>query len=250
MRSAEQCQRWTVARGALRCILATYARSEPRSLALQAGPHGKPELVGPGQDIPFNLAHTEGLALLAIAGSGRVGSDAEVVRVGIEMEDMSRRFFAPTEADEILALAPEARLAAFFACWTRKEVFVKALGTGLSVPLDRFQVTVRADQPARLVSVAWDEPNRWSLVDLGEAGCSCCARRRGTSASGAAFQLCTASGLKTICEEPWYSRIPRGDPSRAQTAAFWRHTELERLRIMWLRVRTGIFHRLSRSTAS
>ena len=122
--------------GRLRCILATYARSEPRSLALQAGPHGKPELVGPGQDIPFNLAHTEGLALLAIAGSGRVGSDAEVVRVGIEMEDMSRRFFAPTEADEILALAPEARLAAFFACWTRKEVFVKALGTGLSVPLD------------------------------------------------------------------------------------------------------------------
>ena len=137
---------------------------------MQAGPHGKPELVGPGEDIPFNLAHTDGLALLAVAGSGRVGIDAEVVRFGIEMEDMSRRFFAPAEADEILALAPDARLAAFFACWTRKEAFVKALGTGLPVPLYRFQVTVRADQPARLVSVAWDEPNRWSLVDLGEPG--------------------------------------------------------------------------------
>ena len=81
--------------------------------------------------------------------------DAEIIRPGIEVADLSRCFFAPVEADEIWGLPPEEQRAAFFACWTRKEAFVKALGAGLSVPLDRFRVTVRADQPARLMSVDW-----------------------------------------------------------------------------------------------
>jgi 4'-phosphopantetheinyl transferase len=169
-RTAELCKEWTVARGALRCILGTYTRSEPRTLMLKAGRHGKPELVGLGEDIPFNLSHTSSFALLAVAGSGRVGIDAETVCPETEVEDMSRRLFTPAEADEILGLAPPARRAAFFACWSRKEAFVKAIGAGLSARFDSFQVTVRADQTARLVSVEWDQPDRWSLVDLSEAG--------------------------------------------------------------------------------
>jgi phosphopantetheinyl transferase len=61
-------------------------------------------------------------------------------------------------------------LAAFFNCWTRKEAFVKALGGGLSVPLDRFQVSVRSDEPARVLWVDGDESERWSLLDVGEPG--------------------------------------------------------------------------------
>ncbi|MBZ5627213.1 MAG: 4'-phosphopantetheinyl transferase superfamily protein [Acidobacteriia bacterium] len=124
----------------------------------------------PLEDVSFNLSHTGGLALVAIAGSGRVGIDAETVRSEIEVEDLSRRFFAPAEAAEILALSPAARLAAFFTCWTRKEAFVKALGGGLSVPLDRFQVSLRSDQPARLLWVDGEEFNRWSLLDVSELG--------------------------------------------------------------------------------
>jgi 4'-phosphopantetheinyl transferase len=85
----------------------------------RAGPRGKPALAPPVQNIPFNLSHTGGLALVAIAGRGRVGIDAETVQSKIEVEDFSRRFFAPAEAAEILALSPDARLAAFFTCWTR-----------------------------------------------------------------------------------------------------------------------------------
>ncbi len=169
-RSLELRERWTVARGALRYILATYARCDPGALVFRAGPHGKPALAGPVEDIPFNLSHSGGLALVAIAEAGRVGIDAETVRSEIEVEDLSRRFFAPAETAEILAISPDARLAAFFACWTRKEAFVKALGGGLSVPLDRFQVTVRTDQPARLVWVEGEESDRWSLLDVSEPG--------------------------------------------------------------------------------
>jgi len=169
-RSLELRERWTVARGALRCILAQYARCEPSVLVFRAGPHGKPALVWPVEDIPFNLSHTGGLALVAIAGSGRVGIDAETVRSEIEVEDLSRRFFAPAEADEILALSGDARLTAFLNCWTRKEAFVKALGGGLSVPLDSFHVSVRSDEPVRLLWVDGEESDRWSMLDLSEPG--------------------------------------------------------------------------------
>lgn len=159
---------WTIARGALRYILATYTQSDPRSLEFRVGPYGRPELARPPGNISFNLSHTGGLALLAVANGSRVGIDAEEVCSGIEVEQLCRRFFAPAEADEILALSSEAQLGAFFATWTRKEAFVKALGGGLSVPLDRFRVTVRPEEPAQLISVDWDEPAQWNLVDLSE----------------------------------------------------------------------------------
>ncbi|MFY9562549.1 MAG: 4'-phosphopantetheinyl transferase superfamily protein [Terriglobales bacterium] len=121
------------------------------------------------ENASFNLSHTRGLAMLAIARN-RVGIDAEAVCSDIDIEDLSRRFFAPAETEEILGLSSDARIAAFFACWTRKEAIIKALGAGLSMPLDSFQVTVRADQPARLVSASWGDPNHWSLIDIGEPG--------------------------------------------------------------------------------
>jgi 4'-phosphopantetheinyl transferase len=169
-RSVELRERWTAARGALRCILAGYAGCEPDLLVFREGPHGKPALTWASEDIPFNLSHTGGLALVAIAGVGRVGIDAETVRPEIEVEDLSRRFFAPAEAAAILALPSNARLAAFLNCWTRKEAFVKALGGGLSVPLDSFQVSVRSDELARLLWVNGEGPDQWSMWDVSEPG--------------------------------------------------------------------------------
>jgi 4'-phosphopantetheinyl transferase len=169
-RSIELRERWTIARGALRCILAAYARCEPGALVFREGAHGKPALAWPVVDIPFNLSHTDDLTLVAVAGSGRVGIDAERVRPEVEVEDLSRRFFAPAEAAEILALSPEAQVAAFFTCWTRKEAFVKALGGGLSVPLNSFQVSIQSDQPARLLWAEGEASGRWNLLDLSEPG--------------------------------------------------------------------------------
>ena len=167
-RATKLRRRWTVVRGALRRILATYVQADPQFLEFCVEPYGKLELVRPCRDISFNLSHTGGVALLAVANRRRVGIDAEAVCSGIEVEEICRRFFAPPEAAEILALSPEAQLRAFFATWTRKEAFVKALGGGLSVPLEDFRVTVGPKEPARLLSVNWDESAQWSLVDLSE----------------------------------------------------------------------------------
>jgi 4'-phosphopantetheinyl transferase len=163
-------ERWIVARGALRHILARYAGTEPSSLRFAVGPNGKPMLCPPMQDISFNLSHTGGLAFVAVACGEQIGIDAEIVRSGIDVENLSRRFFCSAEADEILALPHGSRFAAFFTCWTRKEAILKALGSGLSAPLDRFRVTVGTDEPARLVSTDGNSCDRWTLVDIGEQG--------------------------------------------------------------------------------
>ena len=160
--------RWSVSRGALRCILGSYLKIGPKALQFRVGTHGKPELEWPPEKLSFNLSHTRDLALLAVAGSGRVGVDAEDVQDGLDVEEIIRSNFAAAERDEILALPPDQRIRAFFATWVRKEAFIKALGGGLSLPLNQFVVSVRPEEPGRLISSAWDDPGRWSLVDLAE----------------------------------------------------------------------------------
>jgi 4'-phosphopantetheinyl transferase len=113
-----------------------------------------------------------------------------MVHSGIDIEGISRRFFACAEADEISALATDARLTAFFACWTRKEAFVKAIGAGLSLLLNGFRVTVRADQSPRLVSVDGDNPDEWSLVDLSQSGVAAALAVEGPAPILRRFSFC------------------------------------------------------------
>jgi phosphopantetheinyl transferase len=57
---------------------------------------------------------------------------------------------------------------AFFSCWTRKEAYVKAIGVGISRPLNTFRVTVKPDAPANLLFLddATNASNLWTLQDL------------------------------------------------------------------------------------
>ena len=153
-RSVQLRQRWSVAHGALRSILARYAGTEPASLRFGAGSNGKPELRPPIQNISFSLSHTGSLAMLAVASGERVGVDAELIRPGIEVEELSRRFFSRAEADEILALPRESRLEAFFACWTRKEAILKAIGVGLSEGLDVYECAISPELLERKIEDA------------------------------------------------------------------------------------------------
>jgi 4'-phosphopantetheinyl transferase len=164
-------RRWATARGALRAILAAYAGISPRSVALATDGNGKPQLAG-DQVVAFNLSHTEHLALVAVAAEGSLGIDAEIIRPDIDWEAIGRQFFADAEFNQIASLAPERRVPAFFACWTRKEAYLKAIGLGLNAPLDKFEVTVRPDETPRLVCLEGspDESRQWSFHDLSEPG--------------------------------------------------------------------------------
>lgn len=164
---AEDRVRFAAGRGQLRAVLGRYLGREPGAVAFRYGPHGKPELdeIGP---LRFNLSHSHALALLAVALDCRIGADIEWMRPMREWEGIVGRFFSARERAEFFALPEGPRMAAFYNGWTRKEAYLKALGSGLAAPLDRFSVNLTPGEPARLVEIAGreEEAARWALHDL------------------------------------------------------------------------------------
>ena len=128
------------ARGWMRSLLARYIGCSASEVVLTLGPHGKPQLeVGPAW-LRFNLSHSNGLAIYAVARDREVGVDVEYINRDVPIEDMARQF-SPREREELFAQPESDRLRAAFDCWTRKEAFLKALGTGMTLPPDEFDVS-------------------------------------------------------------------------------------------------------------
>jgi 4'-phosphopantetheinyl transferase len=157
-------------RAFLRRVLACHARVAPGEIVFETGASGKPRL-GAGQAsgaIAFSFSRTRGLALVGVTAGAPFGVDVEEVRAFDDFLAVARRFFAPGEHRALCRLPPPARLRGFFECWTRKEAVVKALGVGLSVPLDRFEVTFGPGVAPEIARIDLDAPppSAWSLVHL------------------------------------------------------------------------------------
>ena len=162
--------RFIVRRGLLRAILGRYLAMDSARVEFQYGAGGKPALApqNDGTQLRFNVSHSAGLALYAVARGREIGVDLEAIQPVIARERIPEHFFSPWEVATLRALPVDAQPEAFFACWTRKEAYVKARGEGLALPLDRFDVTLVPGEPAALVRTADDarEASRWSLQAL------------------------------------------------------------------------------------
>jgi phosphopantetheinyl transferase len=122
------------ARAALGALLAGYlAVSAPPELVRDRD--GKPRLAREPGRLSFNLSHSGGLALIAVAPGGvDVGVDVERLRPRRDLVRLAKRWLPPADA-EALAGAPESeREAIFYSAWTRHEARVKCTGSGLSGP--------------------------------------------------------------------------------------------------------------------
>jgi 4'-phosphopantetheinyl transferase len=160
-------RRYIVARARLRQLLGERLGVAPESLQFVYNPHGKPALARrPGQrDLRFNVAHCGEVAAYAFAGGREVGVDVEAVRELPDADDIAMRFFSRRERAAYMRLPAQERPQGFFNCWTRKEAFVKALGEGLSHPLEAFDVSLAPGKPARLLRVGRVPASRcgWTL---------------------------------------------------------------------------------------
>ncbi|HYO50388.1 MAG TPA: 4'-phosphopantetheinyl transferase superfamily protein [Chloroflexia bacterium] len=146
--------RYTVAHGLLRLILSRYTHREPGGLDFCLTPYGKPALAG--EPLRFNLSHSHGLALVAVTRHQEIGVDLEWIRDNLEVEQIACRFFSPREAAMLRELPAPLRNEAFFRCWTLKEAYIKALGKGLSLPLDRFTVSFAPNAAKPLLEIDSD----------------------------------------------------------------------------------------------
>lgn len=122
--------RFLAARTALRYLLSQATQLPPADLVFDYGPQGKPQL----SDFPqleFNLSHSEGLGLLAIAPCP-IGVDLEQVMRPHSYIEIAQRFFPATEAHYLATLPPLAQQRAFLRSWVAKEAWLKGTGQGLA----------------------------------------------------------------------------------------------------------------------
>ena len=156
-------------RGLLRVILANYLGNSPCEVSFDYGEAGKPQVADDGENrLHFNLAHSGDLVVYALSFDRRIGVDIELVRSIPNIEQIADHYFSPEEIKALKGLPAAQKLAGFFACWTRKEAYVKAIGTGLGHGLSDFTVNARPDEPARMISVQGGTKlaRGWSFADL------------------------------------------------------------------------------------
>ena len=112
--------------------------------------------------------------------------DIEKIRLDVDTEALAERFFSVRERAGLRALPDHLRVAGFFACWTRKEAFLKATGEGLSFPLTDFSVSTHPDLPPQVEEIRGDieAGKKWFLtdIDVGDG-------YRGAMASDASFSV-------------------------------------------------------------
>ena len=140
--------KYIAGRGMLRLLLGRYLQVDPTGIKFSYSDYGKPFI--PNSELQFNLAHSADLALVAFTLERDIGVDLELERELSDALAIGDRFFAPGEREVLRSLAEQEQLPAFFRCWSRKEAFIKAVGEGLSYPLDAFEVTLAAGEPAQL----------------------------------------------------------------------------------------------------
>jgi len=150
--------RFIVGRSMLRTIIGQYLGLDPSDIQFSHGRNGKPALAckQDADRIQFNVAHSHEIVLYALTSHGTVGVDVELVRQIPNAEAISQRIFSVAEYSRFCEIPPYQRTEAFFNGWTRKEAYVKAIGDGLSMALDRIEVSLVPGEPAGLLYLDGD----------------------------------------------------------------------------------------------
>jgi 4'-phosphopantetheinyl transferase len=156
-----------ISRALLRRALGRYLRIEARAIHFRTTGNGKPELAE-SCDLRFNLSHTEGVTVFAVARHRQVGVDVERIRQDTNAMELAERFFSRQEVEWLRSQPVAQHIPSFFSCWTAKEAYIKAQGEGLSLPLSNFGVLPRLTSSELQLDV-YDDPEesrRWSMWQL------------------------------------------------------------------------------------
>ncbi len=177
--------RYLVTRALVRSTLSRYAGLAPLDWRFETNAYGKPSIAHDSPELrrlSFNLSHTDECVVLAVADRLALGVDVEKAVPRFSVQDLAQRFFAPSEAQDLMSLPPAQESRRFFEYWTLKEAYIKARGMGLSIPLDRFSVDLSGEREIRL-RVEDGQPDRaqdwqmWQWRDEAEHLLALCVER-------------------------------------------------------------------------
>lgn len=119
--------RFIVRRAVLRLLMADELALLPDQIEFITGINGKPHLVN-SKGIHFNSSHSGNFAVIVIANQ-QVGTDIEYINDDFDYISVAEYAFSPRESAALQCSLKPVR--DFFTIWTRKEAFLKAIGTGI-----------------------------------------------------------------------------------------------------------------------
>jgi 4'-phosphopantetheinyl transferase len=154
---------YLASRALVRSVLSIYLESAPEKIPFTLGKHGKPYLLSESPNCYFNVSHTHGLVVCAVARHGEVGIDIELCDRPVNLK-LAPRYFAPEEVDQLEQLPESLRPSRFLEFWTLKEAFIKATGHGLAMPLDRFAFDLSGLEPRLMYCYDAGSPADWLIA--------------------------------------------------------------------------------------
>lgn len=161
---SELGDRYVLVRGTLRHTLATYLDIEPAAVEYEIGEFGKPGLANSG--LHFNLSHTGDRLLVAVSDMADIGVDIEAVRPRRTLDSLAERCFSKNEYEAWRQLAVGERLMVFYRLWTKKEAFVKAVGRGIAVGVERCEFALETGGSLVAVPDEYGPIGRWLAQEL------------------------------------------------------------------------------------
>lgn len=162
--------RFIAGRGLLRTILGKYSGLKPASIRFRYNTYGKPALVSgnAGNSLYFNISHSNDKALFAVTRSGEIGVDIEFHNEQTDIGQAGSIAFSSTELAALRSQPPGRQHNVFFQFWTRKEALIKAIGQGLTLPLQKIDVSTTPEKPI-VVPVEVEGKSReknWHIRDI------------------------------------------------------------------------------------
>lgn len=152
---------YVTAHSLLRTVLSNYAGLKPDEWLFQRNQYGKPFIVNPGFEwLRFNLSHTHGLAACAITNGKNIGIDVERYDRMDDPSGIAQRYFSKRESTDLAILSNEEKRKRFIEIWTAKEAYIKAVGKGLSIPLNSFSILPKYDGKLHYqIEFEWETQN-------------------------------------------------------------------------------------------
>lgn len=155
--------RFTISRGRLRQILSQYLNTPAEQIQFCYGTYGKPSLAGSltHTGLQFNLAHSGDVVLCGVTRDRQIGIDVEQIRPLPKVHQLAERCLSPQEQNSLTASnSPEET---FLTYWTCKEAYLKAIGSGLTQPMEQIEFSLTPKVQLARVSGSSETANLWSL---------------------------------------------------------------------------------------
>ena len=154
----------------LRVLLGQYLGTDFYHQEFYCNQHGKPSLKNErgSNSIYFNLSNSENICVFVFTEDGDIGVDVEKIHDMTNMDSIVESFFSPSENINFCSLPKQSRKKSFFKYWTRKEALLKAMGIGLSFPLDKVDVISGQEESsdAFIKTTELNSKTEWTIQDI------------------------------------------------------------------------------------